>query len=97
MRFIEGCLHHYVSWKIHANNGKGVRPSGIDVDCTGSEHFLEPGQEKQWAVDPSLDVAFAGPGNYFISAIYTFEQADSLGTLETPKSVESNTIIVSVR
>lgn len=97
VRFIEGCLNHYVSWKIHADNGKGVRPSGIVIDCTGSEHFLGPGQEKNWAVDPSLDVAFSGPGNYFITAIYTFEQADSLGAMETPKSVESNTIIISVR
>jgi hypothetical protein len=97
VRFVEGCLNHYVSWKIHANNGKGTRPSGIEIDCSGSEHVLEPGQEKQWAVDPSLDVAFSSPGNYFITAIYTFDQAGSLGTLETPTIVESNTIIVSVR
>jgi len=95
--FVEGCLHHYVSWRIRSSNGKGVRPSGIEIDCTGSEQILEPGQEKEWVVDPSLDVAFSGPGDYFITAIYSFDRPGSLGRVETPKSVESNAVIVSVR
>jgi hypothetical protein len=96
VKITKGCSNHYVSWKIRAN-GKGVRPYGIEIDCTGAEHVLEPGQEEEWPVDPSKDVVFSGLGNYFITAIYTFDQAGSLGRLETPKSVESNTIIVSVR
>jgi hypothetical protein len=74
-----------------------VRPSGIEIDCTGSEQILGPGQEKKWVVDPSLDLVFSGPGDYFISAIYSFDRPGSLGRLETPKRVESNAIIVSVR
>jgi len=88
----------YLSWSIHGKDGKSATYRGIEIDdCTAPPEVVNAGSQSEWIVDASQDYEFPGPGLYFFTATYTFHDSGTLGDLKTPRSVSSNTIIITLR